>query len=257
MSAQISKRATRRNRQIRTDSGSAVTDRAGGQANESIQNSDRMPVGSHARGGRLFLGASCTGVPAGRCRRSIARVRLEDDLLADGGAVSAREGGRRCDGGWLLLRGQQFLLGRARRHAHRRAGPFCQRASKRGSDPAGSTDGRGARDRRGGSLGGRPRLPGRRRGLPALGTRTWGDWIGRGGADSHRLLAPVAGCGAVPRHSRTRPRRGGEAAFSRVAPGRCALADREGLDQGRRHRYREHRLRSVEDVRVAPAVVRA
>ena len=96
-----------------------------------------------------MVGAACArevpqAFPSGELVDLSHTLRRDDDLLADGRALPAREGGRRHHAGRLLLRRQQLLHVRARRHAPRCAGPFRHRAHPdRRSDSA-----RSARRRR-------------------------------------------------------------------------------------------------------------
>ena len=93
-------------------------------------------------------GPSRAAVPGGATRRPLARLRREDDLLADRRRLPAREGRRRRDAGGLLLRRQPLLHVRARRHAHRRADPLRAGAPDGRPDPARAADRPGRRRRR-------------------------------------------------------------------------------------------------------------
>ncbi len=82
----------------------------------------------------------------GHGRRSLARLRRADRLLADRGEdLQAGEGFRGRDRQGLLLRREQLLDRRARRHAPRRARPFRRREEHRRPHPARTVDGRGRR----------------------------------------------------------------------------------------------------------------
>ena len=156
----------------------------------------------------------------------------------------------------LLLCREQLLHLRARRHAHRRAGPLRAGAPDRRPDSARSSRGRGGRCRR--DEGGRAdadyqvsvadfRRAEQGGAIPAgaivlirtgFSTR-WPDAV------------------ALPRHGRTRRGGGRSAPLSRSSPGGGEVADRRTPHQGDRHRHRQHRPRAVDAVRIAPPALRA
>ena len=196
--------------------------------------------------------------PAGPADRSLARLQRPDGLLADRRSVQAGEGRGRRDRAGLLLRGQQLLDLRARRHAHRRAGAFRARATGRwirfrsidsSAPPSSSTSRRRV-----------PTQPDyrvtiedftaweRANGEIPAGTivliRTG---YSRFWPDAARYLGTAErGAGAVAKLH-----------FPGLASRRGAVAGGVAPGEGGRPRHGQHRLRAVDDVRVAPHAVRA
>ena len=188
------------------------------------------------------------GVPRRQAHRPVAPVQRAGDLLADGRDVQAREGCRGRDRAGLLLRGQQLLGGRARRHAPGRAGALRPRRRHGGQDPAAAAGRPRHRRGRDQASAGRSRLSGRRLGpagarAPARAHRSRRD---RAAADG--LRAVLARSRAL--HGDRGARRAGRAQAPLPGPPsrRRALAG-AAPDPCGRPRHGEHRLRPVEAVR--------
>src|SRR6266850_1485787 len=101
------------------------------------------------------------------------------------------------------------------------------------------------------------RLSGDDRGFHRVGTIERRDPGRHDCLDSYRILALLARRVAIPWDGRTRYRRRRQAALSRVAPRRSPVAGGVAPGQVGRPRHGQHRLRAVDDVRVAPHALRA
>ncbi len=117
----------------------------------------------------------------------------------------------------LLLRREQLLHLRARRHAYRRAGAFRAGPQTVDRDSARSTDRRRRRRRRLGRERHERGPPGDGRPTSRHGSRRTASSPRLDRADPHRLFAPLARCRPLPGHGRARRRRRRRSCTSRVS----------------------------------------